>query len=264
MDKVISKRITEICSVSGQIDHEHLSINHVKILGTNSSNGRTYHPQAVQDAKEQFEGARVYLGHTDELQRRDPLSYAGTLSGLYIKENELYGKLQVENKSKWEAISSIAEARPDVFGLSIEGDVHVDIETETQVYGFKEAGIVALVDNPATVKSIFEQQENTDVNIKELTVKKIKEEGHGSELLAAFEALEADIIALKQMVLGEMPPALAPVVEHCETPTEIANLLKAWKEATATSKEEPYSVPVKEELSDPKKLRAELVAAFGD
>ncbi len=217
-------------------------------------------------AREKFEGSKVYLGHNEDYKTRDPLSFAGTLTNMTIKQGELYGDLEIQNKAKWDAISSIADSRPDVFGLSIEADAFVDKETETQVYGFEKAGIVALVDNPATVKSLFEsktehKEENEDVNIKEITVKSLKEQGAGSELLKAFEDFEAQIAALKALVLGDMPEQLAPVAEQCQTTAELIKVVEAWKKMDVAS-ETAYSIPVKEQKSTPEQLRAELLEAL--
>ena len=162
------ERFTEIAQVKlgGRLDHDTKIVHDVAILGPRSQNGRTYTPQALQDAVKVFEGKRVFLNHRETNGRQtkphSAADYIGRLSGLHLgADGKVHAReFRVVNEQHWPLISA-GEKDPEAFGLSIDGEGEI---RKGVVHSIRKGHSVDLVSEPATNKGLFEQQESDEVN----------------------------------------------------------------------------------------------------
>ena len=78
-----------------QVDTENGLIQGVKILGTESKNGRTYSADAIIKAVHLYEGSKVNVNHPegDPKSPRDYRDRLGKLEGVQAHADGLYGNL---------------------------------------------------------------------------------------------------------------------------------------------------------------------------
>ena len=136
----------------------------VKILGTSSSNGRKYLPEAIRSAVPLYEGASVRLNHPKQpTDNRDAHDVFGWLREVHVGEDDcLYGNLHYLKSHPFaERICEAAEKNPRLYGLShnSEGEGEDDRDGVFVVRAIVEVRSVDLVADPATTKGLFEQRE---------------------------------------------------------------------------------------------------------
>jgi hypothetical protein len=138
-------------------------IRGVKILGATSKNGRDYSSRALREAAEIYEGLGVNTNHPSRATpnvSRTVEEGVGWLENVTVKPDGVYGDLHViKSHPLAETLFEVAERKPDRFGLShnAAGDV-VERNGRRIVESIKSVRSVDLVQNPATVNSLFESE----------------------------------------------------------------------------------------------------------
>lgn len=139
----------------------------VKIIGTQSRNGRTYPMEVLRRAKPLYECAPVFLFHPDGREKkrgsRQLADHFGSLVNVRERGEEngqfgLFADLQI--KQRHPMASLVLENTDKNFGLSHNAVVEMD-ETKTEVREIISVNSVDLVDNPATTTTLFEESEMT-------------------------------------------------------------------------------------------------------
>lgn len=138
-------------------------IRGVKILGARSRNGRDYSQQALREAAAIYEGLGVNANHPSRAApnaTRLVEEGVGWLENVTVKPDGVYGDLFViKSHPLAETLFEVAERKPGRFGLShnAAGDV-VERNGRRIVESIKSVRSVDLVQNPATVNSLFESE----------------------------------------------------------------------------------------------------------
>lgn len=138
-------------------------IRGVKILGATSRNGRDYSPQALREAAAIYEGLGVNTNHPSRATphaSRTVEEGVGWLENVTVKPDGVYGDLFViKSHPLANTLFEVAERKPNRFGLShnAAGDV-VERAGRRIVESIKSVRSVDLVQNPATVNSLFESE----------------------------------------------------------------------------------------------------------
>lgn len=138
-------------------------IRGVKILGASSRNGRDYSPQALREAAAIYEGLGVNTNHPSRSTpnaSRAVEEGVGWLENVSVRRDGVYGDLFIiKSHPLANTLFEVAERKPDRFGLShnAAGDV-VERAGRRIVESIKSVRSVDLVQNPATVNSLFESE----------------------------------------------------------------------------------------------------------
>lgn len=146
-----------------QIDRDKGVLRGVKILGATSKNGRDYSTKALREAAEMYEGLGVNTNHPGRSTpnaSRTVEEGVGWLENVTVKPDGVYGDLHViKSHALAETIFEVAERKPNRFGLShnAAGDV-TERGGRRIVESIKSVRSVDLVQNPATVNSLFESE----------------------------------------------------------------------------------------------------------
>lgn len=166
---MMAKRLQNIIEETYQsakpvIDRVAGVIRGVKILGATSRNGRDYSPQALREAAAIYEGLGVNTNHPNRSTpnaSRTVEEGVGWLENVTVKPDGVYGDLNViKSHPLANTLFEVAERKPNRFGLShnAAGDV-VERRGRRIVESIKSVRSVDLVQNPATVNSLFESEE---------------------------------------------------------------------------------------------------------
>lgn len=147
--------------LTGRVDRERGVISGVKVLGTTSSNGRRYLPEAIRDAAHLYEGASVRIDHPDDPEdQRSSDSVLGWLRDVRIGDDgSLYADLHyLQSHPFAKRLVEAAERNPRLLGLShnASGDTDVDRDGTVVVHSITEVRSVDLVADPATTRGLFE------------------------------------------------------------------------------------------------------------
>ena len=160
MDEVLQ----EYCDsrgVSLRVNGQSGILRGVKILGLESRNGRRYRTQALAEATQLYEGAKVNVNHpkTGPLAPRDYQERIGVIRNVTLRETEgLFGDLHFNPRHTLaEQLVWDAEHAPENVGFShnvtahtARGGKEVIVEAITKVHS------VDLVADPATTRGLFE------------------------------------------------------------------------------------------------------------
>lgn len=146
-------------AAKARVDRQRGLISGVKILGTQSRNGRVYSPQALADAAKLYEGKPVNVDHVDGTRRsyRDRI---GRIVNVRLEADGLYGDLLVNPKHPLaEQLFWDAEHCPDNVGLSHDAQGRTRVANGRVIVESIEAvRSVDLVAEPATTSSLYEDQ----------------------------------------------------------------------------------------------------------
>lgn len=157
-----------------QVDAEESIIRGVKILGTESSNGRRYTKQALVEAQERYEGITVNVNHPagEPDSQRDSQDALGQLTNIQLREDGLYGDLVLlKSHPMAERLLEAATRMPRLFGLShnAAGEGRTEADGTFVVEHLTEVRSVDVVTNPATTKGLLEsRQGRRTMQIKQL------------------------------------------------------------------------------------------------
>ena len=165
-------------SPSAKVDRENGVIRDVRILGPSSLNGRQYSKQAVQNARELYEGKVVNFDHPHRDMpdaERSVADRAGWLEDVHFKDGGLTGDLHIlKADPRAEKICEAAERRPELFGLShnVEGKTRRE-NGKTLVEEILRVRSVDVVSDPASTRSLFESIEREEHTMATVTIKEL-------------------------------------------------------------------------------------------
>ena len=153
-------------SATGRVDVEAGVIRGVKLLGLESSNGRTYLKEAVARAAHLYEGAKVNVDHPVG-KAGTPRSYSdriGIIENVRVEPDGLYADFHANPKhAMWEQLAWDAANSPQSVGFS-----H-NIRAKTAVRNGKivveeivTVSSVDIVADPATTRGLFESATATN------------------------------------------------------------------------------------------------------
>ncbi|MEQ9379931.1 MAG: hypothetical protein RJP95_03655 [Pirellulales bacterium] len=152
-----------------RVDRSAGIIRGVKILGRESTNGRTYTPEAIRNALPMYEGARVNLDHTRN--PNEPRSYRdriGTLQNVFEDSaGGISGDLHYNTEHpQANQLARDAEHSPNSLGLShnVRGNV-TRRNGRQMVEAIDRVLSVDIVADPATTKSLFESRQHINETI---------------------------------------------------------------------------------------------------
>lgn len=174
-----------------RVDREKSIIHGVKIIGIDSRNGRRYDGKVLAAAVEQYEGAKVNVGHVKG-RISTPREYSDRLGVLrnveFRKDDGLYGDLHFNPKHAIaEQLAWDAENNPAAVGLSHAAFVRFRKEGLVEVAEeIKRVVSVDLVGDPATTAGLFEEVTG-DPPADVLTIETVE------ALAAAYPELVAEI-----------------------------------------------------------------------
>lgn len=194
------------------VDREEGVIRGVKILGRVSKNGREYTPQAIQECAAAYEGISVNANHPDRSTpnaNRSVQDGIGWLEGIQTKDDGVYGDLHViKSHPLASTLFEVAERKPDRFGLSHNASGEsVERGGKRIIESVSRVRSVDLVQNPATVQSLFESEDPVP-QTKTISFGKLLESlsPKGRERKVLTELMEMDGLP---MVTPEMPVEVA-------------------------------------------------------
>jgi hypothetical protein len=156
------------------IDAQAGTIKGVKILGTESRNGRSYPAQTLKDAAPLYEGAKVNVNHPRGPADgpRDYQDRLGVIRNVAVREDGLYGDLCFNPKHAIaEQLGWDAAHAPENLGLSHNVAAAVKRQGDkTVVEKITRVNSVDLVADPATTKSLFEATGTQEKPLDKLTL----------------------------------------------------------------------------------------------
>lgn len=159
--KTKSQTLYERVASSGVVDKQAGVIRGVKILGTESANGRTYTQEAIRGAAKLYENIGVFADHPHRAtpdQERKVSERLGWLENIQVKRDGLYGDLHIlKSHPLAAAVFEAAERNPRLIGLShnATGDTK-RVDGRTFVERVTSVRSVDLVTDPATTRGLFE------------------------------------------------------------------------------------------------------------
>ena len=158
-------------AAGGQIDEANNVVRGVKVVGRKSAHGYEYSAKAVEEAKNLYEGARVYFGHKKERATRtgDYGDGFGVLKNYHVKEGEGYADLHY-NPHHPRAAQFLYDVKntPKDLGFSHHADIRVSSNRgRTVVESIDKVYSVDIVNVPATTKGVFESVGDS-MNLKEM------------------------------------------------------------------------------------------------
>lgn len=158
------KIITEAVFANANIDRENGLIHNVVILSADSKNSRHYTDAALASAVAALEGRPSFYIHSYSKNRDLKRELIGNFINLKQEGIRVKGSLQVLKKEE-DFIFDIAERMPQVAGFSIDADIRYQVDPSTGKEIAQEivrGNSIDLVTDPATTKSIFENQQSEE------------------------------------------------------------------------------------------------------
>lgn len=146
------------------IDAEGAVVRGVKILGYESSNGRSYDKAAVSRARGMYEGRSVYFDHSaNPAASRSMNEKAGVIRNVAERDDGLYGDLHLlKTHPNTARVLEAAQTMPEAFGLSHNVDGRsVKKNGRNVVEEILKVRSVDVVAEPATTRGLFESQDGT-------------------------------------------------------------------------------------------------------
>lgn len=147
-------------STTGRIDRENAIVYGVKILGTESRNGRRYPPEMLARYKDRYENARVHLDHAGTCESRSVTTCFGAVRNIEARPDGLYADLVYNSKHpNVDQILNAMETFPENFGFSPNHEVEMEsVDGVNIITKVIRVLSVDLVDTPATTNGIFEEE----------------------------------------------------------------------------------------------------------
>lgn len=260
MRKTIVENLFEI-SIAREapiIDAESGIIRDVKILGTDSGNGRFYAIDVMQKAKTLYDGISVNVNHGDRPgDKRDYGDRIGILKNIKVKESGIFGDLffnpQHERASQlaWDAVNA-----PENVGLSHDAKCRTFRRNGvTTVEEILSVNSVDLVGSPATTGSLFEQESKTMKTTIGRIAKATLKRGSGATKSNAKLARNLLQLCEQDALAGDIPVADLEVDVPAEANADEA-IKAAFRAAIMAVIDDP-SLDVKEMMD---KIRQLLMA----
>lgn len=193
-------------------------VKNVKVLGSQSQNGRTYTEQAMRQALPLYEGSKVYLNHPVKAgEPRRVEDRFGEMRGVSYRPGEgLFAEQFIYNPKHpfAEAFAWNAEHAPHALGFShnVTGRTSVK-DGKTVVEAITKVASVDLVAEPATTRGLHESIEPGEPTV-EITLEAVRSK---PEIVAAIlkehasseaaKARDAEFQKLKEEVDGHRAAA---------------------------------------------------------
>ncbi len=183
-----------------RVDAEAGVIRGVKILGTQSRNGRTYPATTLLKARELYEDVRVNVNHPVGIptQVRDYRDRIGVIRSVVVCEDGLYADLHYNPKH---ALASQlvwdAEKAPRNVGFShvVQAKTKRQRDGQMIVEAIEAVKSVDLVSDPATTSGLFESDTETEMELDGANERKVS-----TMTLAEFRAEHPEMV---QSILQE-------------------------------------------------------------
>lgn len=217
--------LQEVCRLNSsplQVSRESDVIRGVKILGTESRNGRTYRPAALARAVALYEGAKVNVNHPKAGPHtpRDYQDRIGVVRNVTFRDGGLFADLQYNPKHQLaEQLAWDAEHAPENVGLSHNVEARVSRQDERlMVDEILRVRSIDLVADPATTRSLFESAPE---------VGKLSSGSPFNELRDTQpEVMQTVLESLTPSTLQALRPDLVAALT-CEQAAELASLREA-------------------------------------
>lgn len=175
-----------------RVDREKNIVYGVKLLGLESANRRRYTDDAARKAVPLYEGAKIYVNHSESPNRRGYQEQLGVARNVEHRPGDgNYGNVHYNPKAQAaEQFVWDAENEPGNLGMSHSAMVEqrkgrdgwVTVEDISDVHS------VDVVSNPATTKGLFEHEEAMDkVTIQEIFESLDKANPHHAVLTEAVK-----------------------------------------------------------------------------
>lgn len=231
-----------VTSSAVKVDREAGIIHGVRILGSESRNGREYSKAAIAQAKPLYEGRVVNVGHPSRSNpgaERSVDDRIGWLSNVREENNGLTGDLNfLKSDPRAEKICEAAERNPALFGLShnAEGRV-VRNGAKFLVEQIEAVRSVDIVSDPATTRSLFESFERSSTMDGEMAAAPPVD---GDITLTMFHSKVDEIYngegdaKTKAKAIGEVAKKLLKIKEELDAATAKAEEKPAEKPAEPT------------------------------
>jgi len=190
----------------------------VKIIGTQSRNGRHYPMEVLLAAKPLYEGASVYMFHPDDKEKRRGSrqlnDHFGHLSNIRDRFDGkiglgLFGDLHIKQSHPMATL--ILENLDKPFGLSHNAVCDLN-EEKTEVLKIVSVNSVDLVDNPGTTNTLFESEELDEMTLDEM---KTAQEATDAKVAALDGKLDTILEEIKKKPMQRLS-ALEHVVDDEE------------------------------------------------
>ena len=239
-----------------RIDRPAHTLRHVKLLGKNSRNGRTYSEQALTDATRLYQNAQVYLDHPTkrELQERGGVRSVQDLAGRIVNPKRIgdavYGDIEVLDREPTKSlVFALAEQMPRVAGMSHRATAKIRPGTGTSgdvVESLTHVHAVELVTDPATTAGLFESitSQEDDVDLKTLTPAQLKAArpdlveqliGESTEDKAATKLREENERLKASLATRERADLITAKLAEAKLPAELVT--EAFKKQLAEAKD---------------------------
>jgi hypothetical protein len=159
-------------STSLRVDRDAGVIHGVKVLGLVSANNRRYTRAAIEKARPLYEGIRVNIDHPHDArpdERRRLADRLGRLENIRATDAGLFADLHYLKSHPLAAMTvEAAERMPEALGLSHNavGRV-VKHQQETIVEEIMQVRSVDVVSDPATTKSLFEEERGQGSGVRD-------------------------------------------------------------------------------------------------
>ena len=151
---------------AGQLDREACKVSGVKIIGTESLNGRIYPIDVLKRAIPLYEGVRVYFDHLNEsTPNRSVTTLFGSVEKIHAGSDGLYGDLVYNPKHLYaEQVLYQIEHAPDKLGLSPHHAGIVEtVNGKNTIVEITNVFSVDIVDRPATTDGMFESEDTENI-----------------------------------------------------------------------------------------------------
>lgn len=201
-----TEHLTEYASIGGALDKEAHVIRGVKLLGLESKNGRSYLPVAAKNALRMYEGAKINVNHPkgSPSSPRDYQDRLGTARNVEFREGlGIYGDLHYNPGHPVAAqLEHDAQHSPESVGLSHNVEARTSKrDGKTVVESIVRVQSVDLVADPATTGGLFENIEEPEMSLAELTLEQIVSERADikaiQEAACECESLKAELESLR-------------------------------------------------------------------
>ena len=211
--------------VSMRVDRQRGVIRGVKILGLHSRNGRTYLPEALQQAARLYEGAKVNVNHPkgSPTGPRDYQDRIGTIRQVVARSDQgLFADFHFNPKHALaEQLAWDAEHAPENVGFSHNVEARTARRgDQVVVEAITRVASVDLVADPATTRGLFESQaghpgglsggqpaEDKTPSLGQVTIEQLQQ--HRPDLVAALVTEQAKRIAALEAEIDRLETAEA-------------------------------------------------------
>jgi Rod binding domain-containing protein len=223
---MLTERFTEITGpiVGGAIDRKACLVRDVKLVGLSSRNGRQYRPKALEEAVPLYEGAMIFVDHTEDRSRaRRYTERLARVEEVTFRQDGLYGNLRY-NPQHAAASSFLYDAENRTNGVGLSHCVAAKVKNvkgTTFVERILKVESVDLVVNPAATDNLFEQEEDSvKLPVKKVNPKDVDEQDAAVDTGTATKSP-------RQALADHVASIITSDLKPDEIMTQVAEILKA-------------------------------------